>query len=48
MKNRDTNKAFEKPELEIVLFERDLSTGIIEASGDFEDPDPDPGDVFPK
>ena len=31
-------KKFEKPELEIIWFEGDLATDIIQTSGDLEDP----------
>ena len=41
----DNNKKFEKPELEIVKFTND---DIITDSGDFENPNPGGGDVFPK
>ena len=45
MKNKDKKNRFEKPELEIIAFTND---DIITKSGDFNDPNPGGGDVFPK
>lgn len=45
MKNKEKKNRFEKPELEIIEF---TNSDIITASGDFGDPTPGGGDVFPK
>lgn len=45
MKNKDMKRKFEKPELEIIIFTNDdIITG---SSGDFGNPTPGAGDVFP-
>ena len=41
----EDKKKFEKPELEVIEFTND---DIITGSGDFDDPNPGSGDVFPK
>ena len=49
MKNTDNKKRFEKPEAEVIRFEGELATDdIITTSGDFNNPNPGSGDVFPK
>ena len=43
--NLDKKKQFEKPELEIVYFEGDLTTDDVIVTSSFGNPDPQPGDI---